>query len=65
MKHKDTKGSLLELIPLWPDAGKIAGLSRGSTYKAAARGEIPTVRIGGLIRVPLRKWQRLLGIYDD
>ena len=53
-----------ELIPLWPDAGKMAGLSRGSSYKAAARGDIPTIRIGNLIKVPLRKWRRMLGIED-
>jgi len=54
----------LELIPLWPDAGQMAGLSRGSAYKAAATGDIPTVRINNLLKVPIRKWRRILGIED-
>lgn len=54
-----------ELIPLWPDAGRMAGLSRGSTYKAADRGDIPTIRLGNLRKVPIRKWQRMLGIIND
>ena len=59
-----SKAPEAELIPLWPDAGQMAGLSRGSTYKAADRGDIPTVRIGNLRKVPIRKWRRMLGIDD-
>jgi hypothetical protein len=36
-------------IPLWPDAGQLLDLSRGSTYQAAQRGEIP-----GLLRIGSR-----------
>ena len=37
-----------------PDAGKrYFGMSRGASYQAAERGEIPTVRIGRLLRVPI------------
>ena len=35
-----------------PEAGKRLGLSRGGAYEAAARGEIPTVRLGRLLKVP-------------
>lgn len=44
-----------------PEAGKrYFGLSRNAAYDAAARGEIPTVRIGRLLRVPVRALDRML-----
>jgi excisionase family DNA binding protein len=44
-----------------PDAGRLYfGLSRNSSYEAAARGEIPTIRIGRKIRVPVTAMERLL-----
>jgi hypothetical protein len=37
-----------------PDAGReYFGLSRNASYAAAARGEIPTIKIGKLLRVPI------------
>ena len=47
-------------IPLWPDAGTWLGLSRSSTYAAARRGEIPTIRIGGKLLVPNAALRRLV-----
>jgi excisionase family DNA binding protein len=52
------------VVPLWPHAGKALGLSRGSTYAAAERGEIPTIKIGRLLRVPVRALERLLDTAD-
>jgi excisionase family DNA binding protein len=43
-----------------PEAGQKLGLSRGSAYAAAARGDIPTIRIGRLLRVPKAALDRLL-----
>ena len=44
-----------------PEAGKkYLGLSRDGSYRAAERGEIPTIRIGRLLRVPVRAMERLL-----
>ena len=44
-----------------PSAGeKYFGLSRGGSYAAAARGEIPVVRIGRLLRVPVVALERML-----
>jgi hypothetical protein len=37
-----------------PVAGKRLGLGRNASYEAAARGEIPSVRVGGRIIVPIR-----------
>lgn len=36
-----------------PEAGQFYfGLSRNGSYEAAARGDIPTIRVGKLLRVP-------------
>ena len=44
-----------------PEAGwRYLGLSRNSSYAAAKRGEIPTIRVGRLLRVPVRAMERLL-----
>ena len=44
-----------------PDAGReYFGLSRNASYEAAHRGEIPVIRIGRLLRVPVVALERML-----
>lgn len=44
-----------------PEAGRrYFGISRTSSYAAAERGEIPTIRIGKLLRVPVRALEQML-----
>jgi hypothetical protein len=44
-----------------PAAGKkYFGLSKNASYDAAARGEIPTVKVGRLLRVPVRAMEAIL-----
>jgi excisionase family DNA binding protein len=43
-----------------PEAGERLGIGRNSAYAAAKRGEIPTIRIGKLIRVPEVQLDRML-----
>jgi len=44
-----------------PEAGKkYFGLSRNAAYAAAGRGDIPTVRVGRLLRVPVKALERML-----
>lgn len=44
-----------------PEAGKkYLNLSREGSYAAAARGEIPIIRVGRLLRVPVKAMERLL-----
>ena len=54
----------METAPLTlsvPEAGRrYFALSRNAAYGAAARGEIPTIRIGRLLRVPVRLMERML-----
>jgi excisionase family DNA binding protein len=41
-------------------AAKLLGVGRGTAYEAARRGEIPTIRIGGRLLVPVSRLRRLL-----
>ena len=44
-----------------PEAGRIYfDLSRNGSYEAARRGEIPTIRVGRLLRVPVAAMERKL-----
>ncbi len=43
-----------------PEAGAMLGLSRNASYEAAKRGDLPTIRIGKLIRVPKAAFNRML-----
>jgi hypothetical protein len=44
-----------------PEAGKrYFNMSRNASYAAAKRGDIPNIRIGRLLRVPVRAMERLL-----
>jgi excisionase family DNA binding protein len=43
-----------------PEAARQLGISRNGGYEAAKRGEIPTVRIGRRLVVPLEAVDRIL-----
>lgn len=43
-----------------PEAGKWLGIGRNAAYEAARRGDIPTIRIGRLLRVPVVALERKL-----
>jgi hypothetical protein len=49
-------------VPLWPTAGKALDLKRGATYRAAAAGEIKTIPIGRLRKVPTKWLREKLGL---
>ncbi len=49
-------------VPVWPTAGRAHGLGRDATYRAARNGELPTIRIGGALRVPTAPLRRMLGL---
>lgn len=44
-----------------PEAGELLGLSRGSAYAAVRRGEIPSIRFGNRVLVPVPRLLELLG----
>ena len=44
-----------------PEAGRrYFNIGRAASYAAASAGEIPVIRVGGLLRVPVRAMERLL-----
>jgi excisionase family DNA binding protein len=42
------------------EAGKVLGIGRSAAYEAARSGQLPTIRIGRRILVPLVAFERLL-----
>jgi hypothetical protein len=48
-----------------PEAGRrYYGLSRNGSYDAARRGELPTIAVGRLLRVPVRAMEARLNAVD-
>jgi Helix-turn-helix domain len=43
-----------------PEAGRIFDLAKNAAYAAAKRGDIPVIRIGGRLRVPVVALERML-----
>ncbi len=43
-----------------PEVAKVLGIGRTAAYEAARTGEIPTIRIGKRILVPVAALERLL-----
>jgi excisionase family DNA binding protein len=43
------------------ETAQILGLSRSATFRAAARGDIPVLRVGRRILVPAARLRALLG----
>jgi hypothetical protein len=43
-----------------PEAGAMLGLTRNGSYEAAKRGDIPTIKIGKLIKVPKLSFHKML-----
>lgn len=43
-----------------PEAGRWLGIGRNAAYEAARRGDLPVIRIGRLLRVPVVALERLL-----
>ena len=50
------------LVMTVPEAGAKLGLGRNAAYEAAARGEIPTIKIGRLLKVPKAAFRQMLEI---
>jgi hypothetical protein len=49
-----------------PEAGeRYFAMGKNASYEAALRGDIPTIRIGKLLRVPIRAMEKLLDQADS
>ena len=54
----DTKHPYVTSVP---DAGRTyLNLGRGASYEAARRGDIPTIRIGRKLLVPIQRLKKML-----
>jgi hypothetical protein len=65
MVNTMTRAELLRLPPMIPVplAGRILGLrSRSAAYRAAARGELPTIRMCGKLFVPTELVLQKIGL---
>jgi hypothetical protein len=61
--HVPALGRDLPLLLDVPDAGRLAGLSRYASYRAAEDGTMPTLRLGERrLRVPTGTWLDRLGL---
>jgi hypothetical protein len=52
------------VLPLWPETGRVLGLSRTAVYSAARSGDIRTIRIGKLLKVPTAWLRQRLDLKD-
>jgi hypothetical protein len=43
-----------------PTAGAMAGMSRVRSYVAAKDGSMPTIKVAGRLKVPLKAWRAKL-----
>lgn len=44
-----------------PEAGRLLGIGRDAAYRAAERGELPTIRVGRRLVVPVPRLLALVG----
>lgn len=49
-------------VDLWPTTANALDIGRAAVYAAAARGEIPTIKVGRLVRVPTAALRTMLGL---
>ena len=49
-----------ETLSVYEAGRKYFGLSRNGAYDAVKRGEIPVIRVGRLLRVPVRAMEKML-----
>jgi excisionase family DNA binding protein len=52
----DTNPLVIDVV----EAGRRLGIGRSAAYQAVHSGQIPSVRIGGLIKVPVAALERML-----
>jgi len=60
MDVKSTVNGTERRVRTIKEVAAILGISRGSAYEAAKRGEIPTIKIGRRLVVPAEPFDRML-----
>jgi excisionase family DNA binding protein len=62
--HPEILGGIRRRTLTVEEAGRTLGLGRGAAYAAAKRGELPTIRIGRKLLVPVDQLERMLAGED-
>lgn len=66
MRPPDQGGDLTgRLTCTVPEAGRALGIGKDAAYAAAERGQIPTLRLGRRLVVPVPRLLELLGVTQD
>ncbi len=60
MRKKSTANQLGGRVKTLNEVASLLRISRGSAYEAAKRREIPTIRIGRRLLVPIAALERML-----
>lgn len=60
MTSKTGEGGIQRQTYTVPEAGALLGLSKNAAYEAAKRGELPTLKIGGRLLVPIVAFEKML-----
>ncbi len=60
----DGQGTPTSKVLSVPEAAQVLGISRAFAYELVARGELPHVRLGRRIVVPVRVVERMLARAD-
>lgn len=61
-KERARMSDILRATATIAEAAQRLGIGRNAAYEAAERGDIPSIRIGKRILVPLAALDRMLGI---
>jgi hypothetical protein len=60
--NEEMKQLLSKPVLTVAEAGKVYGMCRNAAYAAAGKGDIPTIRIGKLLKVPTAVLRKQLGM---
>lgn len=58
----DSRRLMEEVTVDVPFAGRLFGLERNAAYRACKAGDIPSIRVGGKLRVPTARLREMLQI---
>jgi excisionase family DNA binding protein len=62
LESRETRGEVMALVVTIAEAARMLRISRAGAYRLAAMGELPTIRVGTRMRVPLWALDELVGV---
>lgn len=61
----DIRNDLPPLLDVEPHVTELCGIGRGTAYKLIQSGEIPSVKLGRLVKIPRDQLLRQLNLLDE